>query len=146
MTRPHAIDPRGPRTAAALTTVVLAVSIVTRSAWVAGAQAVVFALGAAGVSPYQWIFRVLVRPRLTPPAEREAAAPTRFAQAVGLVFAAAGAIGFATGVDALGFLCTGFALGAAFLNAAFGLCLGCELYLLLARAAGRPLSRRLPVS
>ncbi|MDQ1681446.1 MAG: hypothetical protein QOI42_2305 [Frankiaceae bacterium] len=146
MTRPHAIDPRGPRTAAVLTTLVLAAAIVTRSAWVVGAQAVVFALGAAGVSPYQWIFKVLVRPRLAPPAEREAAAPTRFAQAVGLVFAVAGAVGFATGVDAVGFVSTGFALAAAFLNAAFGLCLGCELYLLLARAAGRPLSRRLPVS
>ncbi|MDQ1702538.1 MAG: hypothetical protein QOF57_1790 [Frankiaceae bacterium] len=146
MTRPHAIDPRGPRFGAALTTVVLAVAIATKSAWVLGAQAAVFALGAAGVSPYQWLFKVFVRPRLGPPAEREPAAPTRFAQVVGLVFAVAGTVGFATGTAAVGFVFTGFALAAAFLNAAFALCLGCELYLLLARAAGRPLSRRLPVS
>jgi hypothetical protein len=146
MTRPHAIDPRGPRFAATLTTVVLAVAIATKSAWVLGAQAAVFALGAAGVSPYQWLFKVFVRPRLGPPAEREPAAPTRFAQVVGLVFAVVGTVGFATGTAAVGFVFTGFALAAAFLNAAFALCLGCELYLLLARAAGRPLSRRLPVS
>jgi hypothetical protein len=146
MTRPAAIDPRGPRFAAVLTTVVLAVAILTRSPWVAGAQTLIFALGAAGLSPYQWLFKVLVRPRLGPPAEREPAAPTRFAQVVGLAFGALGTLGFATGTAVVGFAFTGFALAAAFLNGAFGLCLGCELYLILARAAGRPLSRRLPVS
>ncbi|MDQ1726648.1 MAG: hypothetical protein QOK14_693, partial [Frankiaceae bacterium] len=59
MSRPAAIDPRGPRFAAVITTVVLAVAILTRSAWVLGAQATVFALGSAGLSPYQWLFKVL---------------------------------------------------------------------------------------
>ena len=146
MTAPTAVDPRGPRTGAAITTVVLAVGLLTQSAWVLAAQAVVFALGAAGRSPYQWLFKVLVRPRLGPPAEREPAAPTRFAQLVGLLFAVPAAIGFAAGSGVAGTVFTAFALVAAFLNAAFGLCLGCELYLLVARAAGRPLARRIPVS
>ncbi|MDQ1723921.1 MAG: hypothetical protein QOG52_949 [Frankiaceae bacterium] len=146
MTRPQAVDPRGPRVAAALTAVVLAVGLITKSAWVIGAQTVIFAFGAAGRSPYQILFATLIRPRLSPSSEREPTAPLRFAQTVGLVFAAVGAIGFSTGLDPLGFVFTGFAFAAAFLNAAFGLCLGCELYLLIARAAGRPLSRRLPVS
>lgn len=146
MTRPTALDPRGPRFAATITTVVLAAAILTRSAWLVGAQTLIFALGAAGLSPYQWLFTTLVRRRLAPPTEREPATPTRFAQVAGLVFGAGGTLGFATGTAAVGFVFTGFALAAAFLNAAFGLCLGCELYLLLARAAGRPLSRRLPVS
>ena len=81
MTRRHTeIDPRGPRFAAALTTVVLAVAILLKSA------------------------------------------------------------------ELVGFTSTAFALGAAFLSAAFGRCLGCELYLLLARATGRPLSRRVRIS
>ena len=147
MTRRHTeIDPRGPRFAAALTTAVLAAAILLKSPGLVGAQAAIFALGAAALSPYQWLFKALIRPRLAPPGELESASPTRFAQAVGLVFAVVGSVGFATGATVLGFTFTGFALAAAFLNAAFGLCLGCQLYLLLARATGRPLSRRVRIS
>jgi hypothetical protein len=146
MTVPTSVDPRGPRFAAAVTTVVLAAGLLAENAWLVGAQAVVFALGAAGRSPYQLFFKAVVRPRLGPPHELEPTAPTRFAQVVGLVFAVAAAIGFAAGSTAAGLVFTGFALAAAFLNAAFGICLGCELYLVIARAAGRPLSRRQPIS
>ena len=130
------VDPRGPRFAAWVTTAVLAVVIVTGSGWLLAAQAVVFALGAfAGLryAPYPILFRTLVAPRLAPSATREAAAPLRFAQGVGFVFAAAGAIAYLAGIPVLGILATVFALVAAFLNAAFGLCLGCETYLLIRR-------------
>ncbi len=141
------IDPRGPRFGAAITSVVLAVVLVTGSGWLLAAQALVFALGAVlGLSraPYGLVFRVLVRPRLAAPAEFEAQAPPRFAQGVGLVFAAIGAVGYLTGLTWLGILATGLALAAAFLNAAFGYCLGCELHLLLTRALGRPVTRFVP--
>jgi hypothetical protein len=130
------VDPRGPRFAAWLTTAVLAVVVVTDSGWLLAAQAAVFAIGAfAGVrhAPYSALFRVLIAPRLAPPASREAAAPLQFAQGVGLVFAAVGVIGYFAGVPALGLAATALALAAAFLNAAFGLCLGCETYLLFRR-------------
>ena len=122
------IDPRGPRLAAALTTVVLAVVLLTGSAWLLAAQAVVFALGAAGRSPYGWLYRRAVRPRLAPPAELEDARPVRFAQTVGLAFALVGLVGAAVATPLL-LAATAAALAAAFLNAAFGYCLGCELYL-----------------
>lgn len=131
------IDVRGPRFGAALTTVVLAAVLVTGSGWLLAAQAVVFAAGAAaGVSrsPYGWAFRRLVRPRLGPPTETEDAAPPRFAQAVGLFFAALGTIGYLVGPQWLGLAATACALAAAFLNAVFAYCLGCEMYLLLKRA------------
>ena len=130
------IDPRGPRFGAALTTVVLAAVLLTGSAWLLALQAVVFALGAVDITrqPYGVLFRRLVRPRLAPPAELEDAAPPQFAQLVGLGFAVTGTIGYLTAVTALGAVATGFALAAAFLNAAFGFCLGCEIYLLLRRA------------
>ena len=131
------IDVRGPRFGAAVTTVVLAVVLVTGSGWLLAAQAVVFAVGAAaGVrnSPYGWVFRTLVRPRLGPPPATEDAAPPRFAQAVGLVFAVIGVVGYAVGPQWLGMAATGCALAAAFLNAVFAYCLGCEMYLLLRRA------------
>lgn len=127
------VDPRSTRFAAAVTTVVLAVVLITGSAWLLLAQAVVFALGVAGVSPYGLIFRRLVRPRLGPPAEFENPAPPRFAQGVGLVFAFAGLAGFAAQSSALALGATAVALLAAFLNAAFGFCLGCEMYLIIRR-------------
>lgn len=138
---PGRIDPRGPRLAATLTTAVLAVVLLTAPSPLATTllvvQAGLFAAGAfAGVqrTPYAWLFTRLVRPRLAPPTELEDAAPPRFAQAVGLVFALVALAGFLTGATLLGLVATGFALAAAFLNAAFGFCLGCEVYLLLRRA------------
>ncbi|HXS66778.1 MAG TPA: DUF4395 domain-containing protein [Streptosporangiaceae bacterium] len=130
------IDPRGPRFGALITTAVLIVVLITSSAWLLAAQAVVFAIGAflgLKYAPYGLIYRYLVRPRLGPPKELEAQAPPRFAQGVGLVFAAAGVIGYASGATGLGVVATAMALIAAFLNGAFGICLGCEMYLLIRR-------------
>jgi hypothetical protein len=130
------IDVRGPRFGAWVTTVVLAVVLITGWWPLLAAQAVVFAVGAlAGLSraPYGLVFRYLVAPRLGPVTEREDPAPPRFAQAVGLAFAVIGVVGYATGLTALGVVATALALVAALLNAAVGFCLGCEMYLLLRR-------------
>jgi hypothetical protein len=134
------LDPRGVRFAAALTTAVLAAVLVTGSAWLLAAQAAVFALAAfAGprFAPYALLFRTVVAPRLRPSAEREDAAPVRFSQLVGFVFALAGTVGYATGLTALGVTATAFALAAAVLNAAFGFCLGCEMHALIHRFLNR---------
>ncbi len=136
-----AVDPRGPRFAAILTTLVLAVVLITQWWPLLAAQAVVFAIGAfVGLkhAPYPLIFRKLIAPRLSPPAEREDAAPVRFAQGVGFVFAVVGAVGFAADLTVLGLVATAFALFAAFLNAAFNFCLGCEMYLLIKRFSPSP--------
>ena len=130
------IDPRGPRFGAAITVAVLAVVLVTGSAWLLGAQVLVFAIGAlAGLryAPYGVLYRRLVRPRLGPPARTEAEAPPRFAQGVGMVIAAVGVLGYATGATAVGIVFTALALVAAFLNAAFDICLGCQVYLFIQR-------------
>jgi Domain of unknown function (DUF4395) len=130
------VDPRGLRFAAWLTTLVLAVVLVTGSWVLLAVQTAVFAVGAfAGLryAPYGLLFRRLLAPRLGPPAELEPAAPPRFAQGVGFAFAAVGVAGYASGLTPLGLVATALALAAAFLNAAFGLCLGCELYLILRR-------------
>ena len=130
------IDPRGPRFGALITTVVLAAVLITGSAWLLAAQALVFAVGAAfglRYAPYGWLYRRLIRPRLGPPAELEPEAPPRFAQGVGLVFAVIGVAGYATGLTWLGIAATAAALAAAFLNGVFGFCLGCEMYVLIRR-------------
>ena len=130
------IDPRGPRFGAVITVVVLAVVLITGSVWLLAAQLLVFATGAlAGLryAPYGIVYRRLVRPRLGPPAHTEAEAPPRFAQGVGMVFALGGVLGYATGATGVGIAFTALALVAAFLNAAFDICLGCQVYLFIQR-------------
>ncbi len=138
------VDPRGPRFGAVITSTVLAVILLSTSSTLATAllilQTVVFGLGAfAGLQfhPYGWIYRTFVRPRLAAPTELEDSAPLRFAQLVGFLFAAVGLVGTLTGSATVALVAIGFALGAAFLNAAFNICLGCEMYLLGKRIASR---------
>jgi len=124
------IDARGPRFAAWITTVVLSAVLLTHSVTLLALQAVVFALGAVGRSPYAALFKRLPK---RPATEFEDKRPPQFAQVVGLGFAVVGVLGFLT-VPVLGTVATAMALAAAFLNAAFGYCLGCEVYLLAKRA------------
>jgi hypothetical protein len=130
------IDPRGPRVAAGLTVVVLAIVLITGNPLVLALQALVFAAG-VGLgpknSPYGLLYAGLVRPRLQPPKELEEEAPPRFAQGLGLVFAILGLVGYLSGATVFGAVVVGLALAAAFLQAAFGFCLGCEIYLLARR-------------
>lgn len=136
------VDVRGPRFAAWVTTGVLVGVLVasgfstTAAAIALGVQAVVFAMGAINgprAHPYGLIFARLIAPRLGPVTEREPVAPLRFAQSVGLTFAAIGVAGFVLGAPLVGVLATAAALVAAFVNAAFGICLGCEIYPFVAR-------------
>jgi hypothetical protein len=135
-----AIDPRGPQVAAGLTAAVLVAVLVLPSpanVVLLAVQAVLFAIGAVrGVqaTPYAWVFRTLVRPRLAPPTEWEAPEPPRFAQAVGLAFALVGLVALLSGATLVGQVAVGAALVAALLNAVFAFCLGCEVYLLARRA------------
>jgi hypothetical protein len=136
------VDVRGPRFVAWVTTAVLIAALALSSvdapaaAVLLGAQAVVFAIGAwrgPRQHPYGWVFSAAVAPRLGPVTEREPVAPLKFAQLVGFVFAVVGTAGFASSAPLVGTIATAFALFAAFLNAAFGICLGCQIYPLFAR-------------
>ena len=136
------VDVRGPRFAAWITTAVLVMALLVSAvsppvaAVILAVQAAVFAVSALRgprKSPYGLLFANLVAPRLGPVIAREPVGPLKFAQFVGLVFVAVGIAGFATGAVVLGEVATAFALAAAFLNSAFGVCLGCQLYPLVAR-------------
>ena len=146
-TIPVQVDVRGPRFVAWVTTAVLVGTLITSAislpaaAVIVAAQAVVFAIGAlAGPKrhPYGLVFARLIAPQLGPVRDREPIAPLKFAQLVGLIFAVAGAAGFATGARYVGVVATGAALVAALLNAAFGICLGCRLYPLVVRLRTAP--------
>ena len=130
------IDARGPRFSAVLTTIVLAVALVTSNLWVVIVQAIVFAIGAIKgpqFTPYAYIFRSIVKPRLKGTVITEDVRPPQFAQSVGLLFALVAISGSIANLDVVFVVAVSFALSAAFLNAAFNFCLGCELYLLLLR-------------
>ena len=134
------IDARGPRFGAVITTVVLATALATNNVWVIVGQAIVFAIGAfkgPQFTPYAFIFKKFVKPKLRNEIPTEDVRPPQFAQTVGLLFALTAIAGAISGFELIFTLAVAFALGAAFLNAAFNFCLGCEIYLLLLRARSK---------
>lgn len=138
MSSSNLIDARGPRFAATITTLVLAMALLTQSVWLLLTQTLVFAIGARfgpQRSPYGLLFRKLVKPRLAPPTEIEDIRPPQFAQLIGFFFGVIALIGAAIGVPAVVLGALSAALVAAFLNSVFGYCLGCQMYLLIKRAS-----------
>jgi hypothetical protein len=149
----NGIDPRSPRFGAGITAVLLLVVIglglatplgtsvaarATEPAFILfAAISALFAWGAfAGIRrhPYGALFRAVVRPRLAPPTELEDPTPPTFAQGVGFVITLAGLVLHLAGVPYALVIAASAAFVAAFLNSVFAYCLGCQIYLLLARA------------
>jgi hypothetical protein len=141
---PAGIDPRGPRFGAAITSVLLLVTVflsldsATEGA-AYGLLALITALFAVGAlfgnskHPYGLIFKKFVRPNLAAPKELEDPRPPKFAQLVGLIVAGVGLILGALAVPYGLTLAASAAFIAAFLNAAFDYCLGCQMYVGLQR-------------
>lgn len=182
MTPPTGIDPRAPRFAAAITSVLLLLALVLSLTGISTARAaatfgwfayqpladavyapgppwllpaaplslrvldpgflttlviaLLFLWGVLSSRPHPWavIFRRAIRPRLAPPSDLEDPRPPRFAQGVGLFVVGLGLVLHLAGVPLALPIAAAAALVAAFLNAAFGFCLGCQMYLLLQRA------------
>ena len=133
------IDARGPRFSALLTTIVLGVALATTNPWLVIFQAVVFAIGAfkgPQHTPYATVFKKLVKPRLTGEAPTEDVRPPQFAQRIGFALTVVAIVGLLF-APALATVAVSFALAASFLNAAFNFCLGCEIYLRIARLRAR---------
>ena len=137
---PTLIDVRGPRFSATLTVIVLAIALATQNVWVLALQALVFAIGAIRgpqFTPYAFIFKRIVKPRLRGEVVTEDSRPPQFAQSVGFVFALVGLLGAAIGSVPVFSIAVGFALAAAFLNCVCKSCLGCEMYMLVLRIRTR---------
>jgi hypothetical protein len=114
--------------------------LVTESNLIIGFQFAVFlsaVLFGLRRSIYGFIYRNLIQPRLSGPVPSENEAAPRFAQLIGALFAASALLGGVSGNSAVFLVATSFALAAAFLNAAFGFCLGCQFYLLILRSKAR---------
>jgi hypothetical protein len=130
------IDARGPRFGALITTAILTAALAFNSFPLILWQLGVFAIGAfisPQRTPYAWIYQSLIKPRLRGDISTEDIRPPQFAQIVGFLFLAVATTATLLGENAIATVVIGFALAAAFLNAAFNFCLGCEIYLLIAR-------------
>ena len=143
------IDPRGPRFGAAITATLLLVDVwltIGLASAPIDLQApgylllvilsAIFLWGALGGiqnHPYGLFFKAVIRPRLKAPEYVESPAGPTFAQAVGFLVTIVGVVLYIAGIPAALPIAAGAAFIAAFLNAAFGYCLGCEIYLLFAR-------------
>ena len=139
MAAPSPIDPRGPRFNQAVLTVVLLVAFVADLRFLVPIMAVVLFLGAAFGAPYGPFLRLYstaIRPRLGPPKHLEDPRPPRFAATVGTVFLAASSVAFLLDAQVLAWALALVVAVLAGLAATSGLCIGCELYLLVARRRG----------
>ena len=136
---PKPIDPRGPRLNQAVLTVALLGAYLLDWQVIVPVFAAVLFLGAAFGPRYGPVLRFyadVVKPRLSPPADLEDPRPPRFAAAVGVAFLTAATLAFVAGATGLGWVLALIVAALAGLAAVTGICVGCEIYVLLARWRG----------
>ena len=149
MSKPTGIDPRGPRFGATITAVLLLVDVFISIPLATAPINVeapgyvllvvlsgIFLWGAVGgvqQSPYGLFFAKFIRPRLKAPEFVDSPAGPTFSQAVGFLVTITGVVLYLAGIPAAVPVAAAVAFVAAFLNSAFGFCLGCEIYLLFAK-------------
>ncbi len=135
------IDPRAPRFGAAITSAIALIGFAdayTNFSNVSVIASIVllvlfsWSVFLPASHPNKFLFG-LIRPRIGEPKELEDARPPRFAQQVGLFFAICAGIGLLLNSQMLVSVALAFIFLAAFLNAFFNFCLGCQMYLLLKR-------------
>ncbi|MGI8809263.1 MAG: DUF4395 domain-containing protein [Acidimicrobiales bacterium] len=140
MPAPAPIDPRGPRFNQAVLAVALLGGFLFDWPPVVPLFALVLLIGSAlgpRYGPFLALYAKVIRPRISPPREMEDPRPPRFASAVGVVFLTAAALAFAAGHAGIGWGLALIVAALAALSATTGICVGCEVYLLLARRRPR---------
>ena len=136
---PAPIDPRGPRVNQAVLAIALLLGFLTQQWLVVPVFAVVLFLGAAFGPKWGPVLRFYVevlKPRLKPPHELEDPRPPRFAATIGVVFLAASTLSFILGANTLGWTLALIVAALAAAAATTGICVGCEMYVLLVRLSG----------
>jgi cytosine/uracil/thiamine/allantoin permease len=136
MPAPTPIDPRGPRFNQAVLATALLAGFLADWRPVVPLFALVLLAGAAlgpKYGPFLAVYAKVIRPRLAPPRELEDPRPPRFSSAMGVAFLGAGTLAFAAGAAGLGWALALLVAALAALSATTGICVGCEIYLALAR-------------
>ena len=136
---PKPIDPRGPRFNQAMIAALLLLGFVVDWEPIVPAVATILAMGAAlgpRFGPFLALYAYVIRPRLGPPAELEDPRPPRFAATLGAVVLAASTVTFLAEAHVVGWVLALLVAFLAGLSASTGICVGCEIYLFLARRRG----------
>jgi hypothetical protein len=138
------LDPRGPRFGAGITSILMLVVIYLSldpaseglALAVMGFAVVMFSFGSLlgpARHPYSYLYKYTLRKFLKAPAYLEPATPVHFAQVIGLVITGLGLVLGLIGVDFALPIAAAAAFMAAFVNAVFAYCIGCQMYLGLKR-------------
>jgi len=136
---PRPIDPRGPRFNQAVICILLLVAFVADWPVVIPGVATVLVAGALlgpRFGPFLALYATLIKPRLGPPVELEDPRPPRFAAGFGALVLGASTLAFVAGQVDLGWLLALATAVLAGLASGTGICVGCELYLVMARTRG----------
>jgi hypothetical protein len=136
---PKPIDSRGPRFNQAMIAALLLGGFLLDWEPVVPAAAAILALGAAlgpRFGPFLALYAHVIRPRLGPPTELEDPRPPRFAATLGVAVLAGSTVAFLAGAPVAGWALALLVAFLAGLAASTGICVGCEIYLFLARRRG----------
>src|SRR3712207_694768 len=137
------IDARAPRTNQAVIGSLALVAFLLDLEWLPGLLALQLAIGLTFGRQFCLpclLYFELIQPRFGE-GRLEDARPPRFANVGGVVFLGAATLAFVLGAPAVGWTLTLIVAGLALLAAATGLCVGCEMYLRLARLRGLRVER-----
>jgi hypothetical protein len=138
------LDPRGPRFGAGISALLMLIVIYLSldpdseqlALSVMGFAVLMFTIGSLlgpAKHPYSYLYKYTLRKFLKAPAYLEPATPVHFAQVIGLVITSLGlALGLVGVPNALP-IAAAAAFMAAFVNAVFAYCIGCQMYLGLKR-------------
>jgi hypothetical protein len=138
------LDPRGPRFGAGISSILMLVVIYLSldpgskgsALVVMGFAVVMFTFGSLlgpAKHPYSYLYKYTLRKFLNAPAYLEPATPVHFAQIIGLVITGLGLLLGLLGVPNALPIAAAAAFMAAFVNAVFAYCIGCQMYLGLKR-------------
>jgi hypothetical protein len=142
--KPGQLDPRGPRFGAGITSVLMLIVIylsldantIDAALSVMAFAVVMFVFGSTlgpAKHPYSYLYKFTLRKFLKAPTYLEPAKPVHFAQVIGLVVTGSGLALHFIGVPNALPVAAALAFLAAFVNAVFAYCIGCQMYLGLKR-------------
>jgi hypothetical protein len=137
---PKQLDPRGPRFGAGITSILMVLVIyfslapetINIALGIMAFAVVMFTFGSLlgpAKHPYSYLYKYTLRKLLKDPTELEAPKPVHFAQVVGLIVTGTGLVLHLLAVPNALPIAAAAAFIAAFLNAVFAYCLGCQMYL-----------------
>jgi hypothetical protein len=136
---PRPIDPRGPRFNQAVLSVALLAGFLADWRVVIPLFAVVLLVGSAfgpRYGPFLRLYASVIKPRLGPPDELEDPRPPRFASTIGVLFLGAATVALLAGSPGVAWGLALVVAALAGLAAVTGICVGCEVYLFIARRRG----------